>query len=1095
MIIEGLIVQGFGTNDIWAGSCCPQNITFKIKLAPNESSKQIDRIIWTDTNCGSIVTEVDFAPYADPLTNPTILFTSLYECPVTVDLCGCGTPGDFYTMQLDVHYTDFMLGSAIQTFYFYFPIKDINDYKIVVNSDVQFYDCINNCGVIRELTPLVNDTGVPLTITFNDPITGFAFYVDGNLITPTAGVYSITIPQYSSVVLQVANPGCTVGIVTDFTLTFNYCGETKNLDVHHHIVQCEGCDLYCEGYTIANFLTNNMIGDSSLMNPADWSATIGFGSPTITLTGDKLEILGGAGGYNEARLQYQVPIAYLPSSPQITFRWTLRTGRWDDINNSNIIYLYSPTGSFANQNILGIPFGQPTIEPNRTYSGTFTVTPWVSPAYGAGNAPVMVINVFNQVGKYFDITDFSLQVEYSQSTVNFDCSDLDPYTHTAIGDQKLVTYDLYYGKGFLNNAEIYFNPKLFSQVENLSSLLGTNSLTTNAPNFGWNLVVDSSWIGDGLPHYMTLFGVLQSQQNMLVWAEFIDQYRFQIKFAFYMTYDLDDWIKAFALNNSSRLLRNNINNTSLLDNNNVLSVYNITKQLFALILIKDPNFTTTVGGNVIPYVCGTVKNSFWRGRFWDLGLFNNPSEMTNQTWSFSRNVGSVTSLSTMERTYVSFKIDYQYPVDTIVLWLFDASNTNNFINFFTNYDSSRSIIVTNPSNGIISNDLEGPSTAPTNIIGNTYEITAHIGKNLNPNGDYYIGAICYSSTDKMVNSFLYHFDPVTNGPETCCDLDIVSEWADYNNIHAVDCYATAPKERYRHILTIEKGALDDCMRDDWGMPPSDTWIDYLSTFGLIIYQKVSNYPIVGQDTYFIHNNYLQARNTSLPNNWANNNTFGEWLINDNGTTIESVYYNRSRYEPNIPPALVAVSLQSSPTILTPVFGATANAYIAANNINTDWSNKDIYFRYILNFNMPWLAGGQQTLQINYISRLHPCDFETNPQPFVNLLDPIAIVGHSNAGSAVIGSVICSGIYNYLEVFVTGSVPDGTLFATIDFNPYGIYNIKEEASQVPGNGYFNQKTCVEIYDVQNFVGGNASFKIDMNQLPAGDFQICAIYIPY
>ena len=50
--------------------------------------------------------------------------------------------------------------------------------------------------------------------------------------------------------------------------------------------------------------------------------------------------------------------------------------------------------------------------------------------------------------------------------------------------------------------------------------------------------------------------------------------------------------------------------------------------------------------------------------------------------------------------------------------------------------------------------LDGRNDKTYTFIGNTYEITAYIGKNLNPFGDYYIGAICYSSTDKMVNSFL-----------------------------------------------------------------------------------------------------------------------------------------------------------------------------------------------------------------------------------------------------------------------------------------------------------------------------------------------------
>ncbi|MFM9060921.1 MAG: hypothetical protein ACKOQP_04560, partial [Bacteroidota bacterium] len=343
-------------------------------------------------------------------------------------------------------------------------------------------------------------------------------------------------------------------------------------------------------------------------------------------------------------------------------------------------------------------------------------------------------------------------------------------------------------------------------------------------------------------------------------------------------------------------LRSHWNNPSPLVND-IQSVYTVDKSLCSMIVIRDSNYTITapLTGITIPYLCGTVKQVFFTARFWNECLYGSNSEMKNPTWSYSRNIVSVTQLSTLEKTSVDFRIDYQNPVDTVVFWLFDASQNNNVIDFFTNYDSSRSVIVDNPGTGIISNDLESPSTGPTLVIGTTYITTCKIGTNINPNGDYYIGAICYSSTDGMVNSFLYHFDPVRNGPEVCCDLDIVSEWADYNNIHPTQCYSTAPKERYRNILTIEGGALQLCMLNDWGMNPANSWIDYLKTMNLKVYQKVSNYPLAGRDAYFLFYDFSQNRDTAFPNNWANNNSFGQWLINDNGTTIESVFYNRSRY--------------------------------------------------------------------------------------------------------------------------------------------------------------------------------------------------------
>ncbi|MFM9142856.1 MAG: hypothetical protein ACKOPP_02540, partial [Bacteroidota bacterium] len=184
-------------------------------------------------------------------------------------------------------------------------------------------------------------------------------------------------------------------------------------------------------------------------------------------------------------------------------------------------------------------------------------------------------------------------------------------------------------------------------------------------------------------------------------------------------------------------------------------------------------------------------------------------------------------------------------------------------------------------------------------------------------------------------------------------MDIVSEWADYNNIHPTQCYSTAPKERYRNILTIEGGALQLCMLNDWGMNPANSWIDYLKTMNLKVYQKVSNYPLAGRDAYFLFYDFSQNRDTAFPNNWANNNSFGQWLINDNGTTIESVFYNRSRYEDNVPPVAVQWSLQSTPFNWNNAGGASAS-WISANNINTNWSDKDIWFHYQFVFELSWL---------------------------------------------------------------------------------------------------------------------------------------------
>jgi len=1093
MRIQGLKVQGTGQNEISDGSCCPQSFTFEIWLNNGEQAKNITDIVWNDGTCGSLITDVAGNGYSSPLA-PNFFLDAGFGCPVTVDLCGCGSPGSTFTIQMDVTF-DFPV-TATQTFWFDFLVVDIATAKVIDVTEANFWDCVNDCGKIENIVPINNPLDVPITVDFNDPVTGFSFYADGVLLTPSGGTYYLTIPPRTTVQLGVANVGCAVTSVTDFMLTFNYCGRSKNVDVYHKIVQCDDCGLYCDGIQVASVIRQDLIDDPTLDDPTQWLTQINFGNPTNTISGGKFTLLGGnIGAYNESALKYDTPITFNTATPQ-TFRYTIKTGRWQDINNSNLLYMYLPGGGWGgNIEIAGVPFLLPTIQPYSTYTGTFTINPWTAPAVGFGNGPILVVRVANQNGKYFDILEFDVKAETEVSGVNLDCSDLDTYTTSAIGDGKIVTYNLYYRNGFQDNTELFFNPKVFGTDCDFTNLLGPTSGVT-VPNQGWKITVNSAWINDGLPHFMQLYGLGATgltQQNLLVWVEFIDDYNFKIRFAFYMTMDVDDWIRNLTQNNSSRLLKNHWNNPTILLNN-IQSVYNSDKSLCGMIVVRDVNIQIPIITGTIPYVCGTVKQAFFTARFWDLGLYNAVSEMQNPTWAFSRTVGAVDNLSTLEKTAVSFQIEYQNPVDNIVFWLFDASNTNNLIDFYSNYDSSRTAIVTNPAVGILNNDLHSPSVGPTLVAPDTYEVTCYINKAQNPSGDYYLGAICYSSTDGMVNSFLYHFDDVNNAPEVCCDLIINPLWGDYNKMNNSDCHSTAPKERFFHRLEILGGALQTCMVNDWGMDPSLYWHDFLTTCNVRVYQKVTNYPSPGKDAFFTHYDFTQTRNTSYPSNWPNNLPGAMWNLADGGGGFVSQFWLRSRYEANVQPIGVWWANQSTPFQWNNAGGASAS-WISINGINTDWSDKDIYFHYQFNFNLAWLPTSPG-LQVNYIGLLHPCDFETNPQPFGNLLNPLTITGFNTLGSSVIGNQICSGVYDYLEVVVNGTVPDGTCMATIDFQPYGVNSIVEEENATPPtNPYFSPLSAVQIYDVQNFVGGTASFKIAMSQLPVGEYQICAIYIPY
>ncbi|MFM9061172.1 MAG: hypothetical protein ACKOQP_05840, partial [Bacteroidota bacterium] len=518
-----------------------------------------------------------------------------FGCEVELDFCETVGVGGIFATQLDVYWSNFA-GSGINTFYFDFIVIDIDDYKIVQKDDVNFYDCANDCGKIQTITGLDNPSDAPLDITFNDPLNGYSYYVDNVLLTPVAGVYSFTIPARSTVQLQMANPGCTITTEIPFTLLITYCGLTTNIDIQPIIVQCGDCGIDCDGITVSSLIRQGLILDPTLDDPTQWLTQINFGNPTNSISGGKFTLLGGnVGAYNESALLYDSPITFPTTSPQ-TFRYTIKTGRWQDVNNSNLLYMYLPGGGWgANIEIAGVPFSLPTIQPFSTYTGTFTINPWTAPPFGFGNGPVLVVRVANQNTKYFDILEFNVEIETEIQTANVDCSDLDTYNQSAIGDGKLATYSLYYRNGFADGTELFFNPKLYGDTCDFQALLGQSTIGTVPPQ-GWKLVVNSLWIGDGQPHFFTLYGLGATgltQQNLLVWAEFVTAYEFKIKFAFYVTMDVDDWIKNITLNNQYRLLRSQWNNPSPLVNN-IQSVYTVDKSLCSMIVIRDSNYTITL---------------------------------------------------------------------------------------------------------------------------------------------------------------------------------------------------------------------------------------------------------------------------------------------------------------------------------------------------------------------------------------------------------------------------------------------------------------------------------------------------------------------
>lgn len=643
--------------------------------------------------------------------------------------------------------------------------------------------------------------------------------------------------------------------------------------------------------------------------------------------------------------------------------------------------------------------------------------------------------------------------------------------------------------------KFYFNPVLFEVNCNIASYY-PGGIIDSPPQTGWFFDLSNNALL-GATHNMTIVGTgvnANSQRNINATIQFVDNTNFIVTLNFYMISDLENWISNVMLANQPKLLNSHVSAPTPLTNI-VQSVYNSQKQLCLFTYMTDSNRQTLVNGNLVDFGCFLTNSIEWTARFWNQGLNATPSEFTNPQFKFKRNGVFVPNFSTVQQTELIFEIDSPYFVWDCALWLFDTSQTDNFDNFVSNYDSSRLLIPTSGGTAQMTNLFYKPSQSITNIGGSTWQVKVTVDKAINPNGQWRVGAIVYgeNGTEIISNSFISEIIPVTQIPgiELCCSMTYSNTWNDYSFGLINECFAPTMKERIQNKMTVTGGAFDDCLID-LGMNPSNSWIDYLQRVTLNIYRKVDNYPLPGQTTFFYFDSMQSNRIAGFPGNWQNNSNL---IVSDDGSTLSTEWNGRVRYEAttfvtnsNVFVANTAQGFTRSPA------GALASTYISVNNANFDWADLDVYFEYQFEFDLSPIYGQSCEFVIVRNNLIHPVDFETNPQPYTQMLKSIIVRGVKNGVGTNIVGPFCDGQFDYLLIEVQQLVSlDYTFIAMLDRFPYGVGNLLEANGGVSATG-LTQLSVPEMYDVDaDFSGGSAFFKIDLSLLSPGKYQICGVQL--
>ena len=673
----------------------------------------------------------------------------------------------------------------------------------------------------------------------------------------------------------------------------------------------------------------------------------------------------------------------------------------------------------------------------------------------------------------------------------------------AFGEKKVFEFEFSYPNQLQNGVQFYFLPELWTDFLDFNQYF-TNGVINQAPTVAYFI---QYFVGIGtVPMVLIGAGAATNSQRNLI-CEFIEggtNTEFKIRLTFFFGMDLDTILSNSVLNNNDRLLKSNIYEATQLTNT-IPNVYLNDKEAAFLLYVNDPNYQINdpQTNALRDYFCDKQLTFRQTASFLNRGLYDGPSEFTFPTFTLQRNNVNVADFSTMSKTNLIFDVNVPvgYDIDDTIFHVIEVDSSNNLIGFLDSYNSSRSEIPTNAAQSVLDNLLETPSTAPAFFNGNTWRTTATIGTGVSVGQIYRVIAIVYDNHEEnvpIVRSFISPEITVTDIPnpsDLCCPPDFRGTFIDYNNPYVTDCFTSTVKERYCHITSITGGDMIDCLIAI-GLPAekSNEWINYVTGLDMQILREVVDYPNPGETTAFIFDSFTSTRNTAYPGNWNSpNKSFDVYdTAPSNNPAINVQFCGRVRYEDDVVPTSAGVSLAATPYERTS-YPALTPVYVAANNITYDWAGHDIIHEYKLTLDLSPLTGSPLTLQFVWRPKMVPFDFEGTDGIFrglnkIDFFDPDGVV---------ISGPICVNAFPYVLVQTNKIDPqDLSLIATIDPVPTGVNVLEEEESYSSPLFILNQLTTPKLFDVDIvFVNNQAFFKVDLTQLPAGNYQICSIALPY
>lgn len=682
------------------------------------------------------------------------------------------------------------------------------------------------------------------------------------------------------------------------------------------------------------------------------------------------------------------------------------------------------------------------------------------------------------------------------------------YDRMAMAGMNWLAINHQYNYGFFgNDIDVYFNPWLYDVVCNIGSKYG-QGIVNDPPPAGWHIKFQPSMMDAGF-YQMTLYGAginANSQKNFDVFISFFDDFEYLILFRFFNQMDLDNWVDTGVVPNQPKFLLNHALAPTPLQNI-VQSVYNVNKSICTLSYIVDPNQPQLIPNTDPPqyevFECGMAKTFPVTARFYNQGLYGAPSEFSNPTFILERNSVQVPNFSTLLKTRIRFRIQNLLVgnISDVVLLVFDETQFDNFNTIDGNYDLSRAEMVTSGAISVLDNHLQSPSSAPFIFAPNVWEVNCFMDTNLNPSGSYRIVAVVYNAFSEIVNSFISDPILVTQIPgiEICCPLDIDSQWENYFNDEAGSpfCYSPTMMERIRNRMIIQPGGFGTCLQNFGWNPILIPWIELLKSIKLNVYHVETGFPTATQNTYFMFDQYLSIRTPGFPGNW--NNTTPGLIVSETGLILNTNWEGRVRYEDqlNVSGSNVFLANQSTPMTRTPA-GGLGSIFANSLPVTYDWGDRDIFFEFIFEFDLGVLFPDPCTVNLVATHKVHPTDFEINPNPYASWLKPLLIKGYKDSNPPVtINSPFCEGQYDYLLVDVASNntlpAMKGYLIAFLDPYPYSVNSLLEDDGSNPSPNGFIQLDATQIYDVDPYFNNSGTFKVDVSNLPAGKYKICGLFI--